>query len=69
MLKFKRLNIQSLALKEGVKYYSVDLLRQTSVDLFVKLMNEKNKTKDEAIDILMNNICFLLNQMIKEEKL
>lgn len=68
MLKFKRLNIQSLA-KEGVKIYSVDLLRQSSIEFFVKLLNEKHKTKDEAIEILMNNISILLNQMIKEEKL
>lgn len=63
-MKFNRINLMQLAKELNVSYMCVDLLRQTTIEKIVK--NTPNNTKQQLIDVILNNIKYLLDLMIKE---
>lgn len=63
-MKFNRINLMQLAKELNVSYMCVDLLRQTTIERIVK--NTPNNTKQQLIDVMLNNIKYLLDLMIKE---
>ena len=65
-MKFKRLNIVQYAKKNKVPYMAVDLLKQTSIEWYVKYI-ELPKEKLKAL--ILRQVGYLLDEIIKEEKL
>lgn len=67
-MKFKKINIAELARKEGVSYCSVDLLRQSSIELYVKAANQRGWDTKFTKQAILQNVRILLNKMILNEE-
>lgn len=65
-MKFKRLNIVQYAKKNKVPYMAVDLLKQTSIEWYVKYID---LPKDKLKALILRQVGYLLDEIIKEEKL
>ena len=68
-MKFKRINIHSLAVKEGVSYCSVDLLRQSSVECFARYLCNRGHSTPEIKEIVLSNIGVLIDRMIVDDEI
>ena len=66
MLKFRRMNTITEARKKNVSPLIFDMLRQTTVERFVK--SGKDMTKKGFIDSVLTIIKWQLEKMVKEEK-
>lgn len=67
MIKFKNVNINKLAQQKNTSYYNLDILRQTTIKKIIIQANKQKLTAEQTKIILLNNVKYLLDLMIKEE--